>query len=78
MVKVQECELSEDFSVKFRFDLENPQEGIIAIWHPHIPNEAEMHELLPLYMDVRTKYVVSLIVQHPSVIDGLTSNWSAT
>lgn len=67
-----------DFSVQFKFDLERPYEGIKAFWEPHIPNESEMNDLLPLYMDVRTKYVVSLIVQHPSVIDGLTSNWSAT
>ncbi len=68
----------DDFSVRFKFDLERPYEGIKAFWEPRIPNEAEMRHLLPLYMDVRTKYVVSLIVQHPSVIDGLTSNWSAT
>jgi hypothetical protein len=68
----------DDFSVRFKFDLDRPYEGIKAFWEPRIPNEAEMRELLPLYMDVRTKYVVSLIVQHPSVIDGLTSNWSAT
>ena len=66
----------DDFSVRFKFDLERPYEGIKAFWEPRIPTEAEMHELLPLYMDVRTKYVVSLIVQHPSVVDGLTSNWS--
>jgi hypothetical protein len=68
----------DDFSVRFKFDLDRPYEGIKAFWEPRIPNEAEMQHLLPLYMDVRTKYVVSLIVQHPSVIDGLTSNWSAT
>ena len=68
----------DDFSVRFKFDLERPYEGIKAFWEPRIPNEVEMHHLLPLYMDVRTKYVVSLIVQHPSVIDGLISNWSAT
>jgi len=66
----------DDFSVRFKFDLERPYEGIKAFWEPRIPNEVEMQHLLPLYMDVRTKYVVSLIVQHPSVIDGLTSNWS--
>lgn len=68
----------DDFSVRFKFDLERPYEGIKVFWEPRIPNEVEMRHLLPLYMDVRTKYVVSLIVQHPSVIDGLTSNWSAT
>ena len=68
----------DDFSVRFKFDLERPYEGIKAFWEPRIPNEVEMRHLLPLYMDVRTKYVVSLIVQHPSVIDGLTSNWSVT
>jgi hypothetical protein len=68
----------DDFSVRFKFDLDRPYEGIKAFWEPRIPNESEMNELLPLYMDVRTKYVVSLIVQHPSVIDGLTSNWNAT
>lgn len=68
----------DDFSVRFKFDLERPYEGIKAFWEPRIPNEVEMRHLLPLYMDVRTRYVVSLIVQHPSVIDGLTSNWSAT
>jgi hypothetical protein len=68
----------DDFSVRFKFDLDRPYEGIKAFWEPRIPNEVEMQHLLPLYMDVRTKYVVSLIVQHPSVIDGLTSNWSAT
>jgi hypothetical protein len=66
----------DDFSVRFKFDLDRPYEGIKAFWEPRIPNEVEMQHLLPLYMDVRTKYVVSLIVQHPSVIDGLTSNWS--
>ena len=68
----------DDFSVRFKFDLERPYEGIKAFWEPRIPNEVEMRHLLPLYMDVRTRYVVSLIVQHPSVIDGLTSNWSVT
>jgi hypothetical protein len=68
----------DDFSVRFKFDLDRPYDGIKAFWEPRIPNEVEMQHLLPLYMDVRTKYVVSLIVQHPSVIDGLTSNWSAT
>ena len=66
----------DDFSVRFKFDLDRPYEGIKAFWEPRIPNEVEMQHLLPLYMDVRTKYVVSLRVQHPSVIDGLTSNWS--
>jgi hypothetical protein len=56
----------DDFSVRFKFDLDRPYEGIKAFWEPRIPNEAEMQHLLPLYMDV----------QHPSVIDGLTSNWS--